>query len=266
MRILFFGDVFGRPGRRVVARTLPALRDEFDYDVCILNCENLASGRGVTRESAEELFEAGVHLFSSGNHLWDRKQSLPYIAEERRIVKPLNYPAQAVGAPWAMVKTSSGARLALVTLAGQSFMPGADSPFATLERVLPALHELTNCIIVDFHAESTAEKRALGYYFDGQVSAVIGTHTHIQTADEQILPEGTAYITDAGMTGPHDSVIGVDKDIILYKMTTGMPRQYEVATDGLQINAVVVDVDDETGRASHIERLRREVNLQGIGE
>ncbi|MCD4828629.1 MAG: TIGR00282 family metallophosphoesterase [Candidatus Cloacimonetes bacterium] len=261
MNILFFGDVFGRPGRRVVKQALPGLKAEFGIDISILNCENLASGRGVTRETAKELFDAGIDLFSSGNHLWDRKQSIEYITGERRIVKPLNYPQKAAGAPWAMAETPSGARLALVVLVGQSFMPGADSPLTTLDRILPELQEQTPCILVDFHAESTAEKRALGFYADGRVSAVIGTHTHIQTADEHILPQGAAYITDVGMTGPHDSVIGVEKEIILYKMTTGMPRQYEVARDGLQINAVVVEVDDDTGRAVRIERIRRTVNL-----
>jgi len=260
VRVLFFGDVFGRPGRQVVKRCLAGLKAEFAIDISILNCENLASGRGVTQDTAAELFDAGIDLFSSGNHLWDRKNTIEYIAEEARIVKPLNFPEQAAGAPWAAVTAPSGVKLVLLTLVGQSFMPGADSPFATLERVLSRLKEISPCILVDFHAESTAEKRALGHCFDGRVSAVIGTHTHIQTADEEILPGSTAYITDAGMTGPHDSVIGIRKDIILYKMISGMPRQYEVAESGLQVNAVVVEIDDKTGRATGIQRVRRMVN------
>ncbi len=258
MRFLFFGDVFGKPGRRVVMNNLHKLRDEFRIDVSIMNCENLASGRGVTQKTASPLFDIGIDAFTSGNHLWDRKQSIDYLHSEPRIVKPLNFPCDAAGSSHYIID-KGGIRICVLTLVGQAFMTGADLPFQSLSRALPGFQRESDMIVVDFHAESTAEKRALGLYFDGQIQAVLGTHTHIQTADEEILPNGTAYITDVGMTGPHDSVIGVKKEIILEKMRTGMPVLYEVAESGLQINAVVFEIDDSTGKAVSIQRVRRSV-------
>ena len=259
MRFLFFGDVFGKPGRQIIMDNLQKLRDEFRIDVSLMNCENLASGRGVTQKTASPLFMIGIDAFTSGNHLWDRKQSIEYIQSEPRIVKPLNFPHDAAGSSHYIID-KGGIRICVLTLVGQAFMAGADLPIQSLGKALPGFQRESDIIVVDFHAESTAEKRAMGLCYDGEIQALVGTHTHIQTADEEILPGGTAYITDVGMTGPHDSVIGVKKEIILEKMRTGMPVQYEVAESGLMINAVVFEIDEATGRAVSIERVRRSVH------
>ncbi len=257
MNVLYLGDIVGKPGRNLVTEHLPNLRKEFDISVCIANGENVAQGRGITEKTAHELFLAGVDVFTSGNHLWDKKESLDFIASEPRIIKPLNFPEKAIGSKYFIFETAEQQKIAVLCLIGQVFMTPADSPYATFERILPEIAEITNIIFIDFHAEATAEKRALGFYLEGKITALIGSHTHIQTADEEILPRGTAYITDAGMTGPHDSVIGTDKEIIMQKFTSGMPLRFDVASGGLQINGVVVIVDDNTGRATDIIRIKR---------
>jgi 2',3'-cyclic-nucleotide 2'-phosphodiesterase len=259
MNVLFIADIFGSPGRQIVSRKLPALRESLQIDVCIANCENVASGRGITEKKAAELFDLGVDVMTGGNHLWDRKEVLDYLKIENRIIRPLNFPARAIGSPFFIKTLASGTKLAIVNLIGQAFMGNADSPIDTLEKILPELRSQTPNIFVDFHAEATAEKRGFGLYFAGKVSAVIGTHTHIQTADEELLPEGTAYITDAGMTGPHDSVIGIRKEIIFERMITGLPTRFEVADSGLQLNAVLITIDDKTGKATYIRRIREKL-------
>ncbi len=256
MNILFIGDIFGEPGRRVIKDHLPGLKEEFQIDICIANGENVAHGKGITEKTASELFDSGIDVFTSGNHLWDRRESIEYLKIEKRIVKPLNYPDGAIGFK-SYIKEINNKKIAIVTLVGQAFMWSANSPFTTLDEFLPELKKETDNILVDIHAEATAEKRALGYYFDGRVSAVIGTHTHIQTADEEILPSGTAYITDVGMTGPHDSVIGMDKNVVLKKLVTCMPQKFIVASEGLQINAVFIKLNDKDGKALKIQRIRR---------
>ncbi len=260
MNVLFFGDIFGKPGRISVKSILPELIEEYDADICLANGENLAAGKGITEKTAGQLFDAGIDIFTSGNHLWDKIDSLPYLAEEKRILKPLNYPVNSIGNNYFLKTGKNGQKLAIVNLIGQAFLSTADSPYFSLKKFLPVLKEKTNKILIDFHAEATAEKRALAFCFDGQVSAFIGTHTHIQTADEEILPQGTAYITDVGMTGPHDSVIGIKKELILKKLETGMPVRYEVAESGIQINAVFIEIDDETGKALKIKRIKRDFN------
>ncbi|MFC1898485.1 TIGR00282 family metallophosphoesterase [Candidatus Cloacimonadota bacterium] len=257
MNVLYLGDIVGKPGRNLVKKYLPDLKKEFDISVCIANGENVAQGRGITEKTANELFQSGVDVFTSGNHLWDKKESLNFIASETRIVKPLNYPEKAVGSKYYIFETAQNKKLAVVCLIGQVFLAPADSPYTTIDKILPEIAEQTPIILVDFHAEATAEKRAMGFYLDGKITVLIGSHTHIQTADEEILTNGTAYITDAGMTGPHDSVIGIDKSIILTKFTSGMPQRYDVASEGLQINGVVVSIDDDTGKATNIIRIRR---------
>lgn len=260
MNILFIADIFGRPGRSIVKKRVKNLISVLNIDICIANCENTASGKGITEKTAADLFDAGIDVLTGGNHLWDRKDSFNYIALEKRIVKPANYPPGAVGNPYFFKSGSNGNKLAIITLTGQAFMNVGDSPFTTLEKTLPLLTKQTKCILVDFHAESTAEKRAFGHYFDGKVSAVIGTHTHIQTADEEILPKGTAYITDAGMTGPHNSVIGITKEIAIGKFLTGMPNKFEVAETGLQLNGVYIKLNPQSGKAVHIERIREKID------
>jgi len=259
MNILFLGDIFGKPGRLIVKEYLESLREEFEIDFCIANGENVAQGRGITSKTAKILFDKGVDAFTSGNHLWDQKETIDFLETEKRILKPLNYPVKAKGSPF-IILNKNNLKLGVISIIGQAFMGPANSPFDVLDENLPKILSETKCILIDIHAEATAEKRALGYYLNGRVSAVIGTHTHIQTADEEILSKGTAYITDAGMTGPHDSVIGVKKEIILEKMSTGMPIRYEVSNSGLQINAVVIRIDPESGKALEIERIKRKIN------
>lgn len=261
IKLLFFGDIFGKPGRQVLYDQLPVLKAEFGPDFIIINGENLADGRGLTEKTVKPLLHAGVDIVTGGNHLWDRNEAWEYIGHHPAIVKPLNYPASAPGNVVCTLRKGE-LELTVLTLCGQIYMPPSDSPFTALERWFednPG-HE-QRCVLVDFHAESTAEKRALGWFTDGHISALIGTHTHIQTADEEILPLGTAYLTDAGMTGPHDSVIGVRKEIILDKFRHSLPLRYETSNLGLQVNAVYLELDPATGRALKIERVRRGLEL-----
>jgi len=260
MNILFIGDIFGKVGRQIILDYLPSLKEEFKVDLCIANGENLAHGRGVTEKTARPLFEAGIDIFTSGNHLWDKKEAFVYLKQENRILKPINYPKRAIGNYYQIWQDKEDNKVAIFCLVGQAFMGPAGNLADSVDKLLPTLQKQTNTIIVDIHAEATAEKRTLGFYLQGKVSAVIGTHTHIQTADEEILPEGTAYITDVGMTGPHDSVIGIKKDIILRRFISGMPVQYEIADSGLQINAILVRTDDKTGKAVEIFRIRRKID------
>jgi 2',3'-cyclic-nucleotide 2'-phosphodiesterase len=259
MRLLFLGDIFGKPGREIAQDYVPFLREKHKVDICIANCENIADGRGITERTAKELFTAGIDVLTSGNHLWDKHESHEYLRNEKRIVRPANYPPGAIGNQFFFAECRNGEMIAVVSLVGQAFMTTALSPYFIMDELLPILNERTKNIFVDFHAESTAEKRAFGLNFDGRISAMIGTHTHIQTADEEILPHGTAYLTDAGMTGPHDSVIGIKKEIIIAKMITGMPLRYEVADSGNQINGVLIDIDSKTGMATSIIRIRDKV-------
>ncbi|HOV16850.1 MAG TPA: TIGR00282 family metallophosphoesterase [Candidatus Cloacimonadota bacterium] len=255
MNIIFLGDVFGKPGRELVLTQLDSLREKYNPDVIIINGENLADGRGLTEKTTKPLFEAGITSVTSGNHLWDRSEALEYLARENRIIKPLNYPSGALGSPFFQVKTDV-INLTILCLTGQAYMPSCDSPYTAMENFLASHNDLTGPILVDFHAESTAEKRAFAFMFEGKISAVIGTHTHIQTADEEILPQGTGYITDVGMTGPHDSVIGVKKQLIIDKMRTGMPVRYEVANSGMQLNGIFLNINQRTRRTEQIIRIR----------
>lgn len=256
MRILFLGDIYGKPGREILKKNLKYLKKEYSIDLCIANFENLADGRGISEKCAKTTFSYGVDFATSGNHLWDKAESLTYLQEEKRICKPLNYPKPQIGMDY-IAGNIGDKKILIVNLAGQSFMPPADSPFISISNLLKDFSLQEYIIFVDFHAEATAEKRALAWYLDGKVSAIVGTHTHIQTADEQILPQGCAYITDVGMTGGHDSVIGVQKDIILSYAIDGIHKPYKVSQKGLEINGVVIEIDDESNLAKKIIRIRR---------
>jgi 2',3'-cyclic-nucleotide 2'-phosphodiesterase len=260
IRLLFFGDVYGKPGRRVLFDHLQSLINEFQTDFAIINGENIADGRGLTEKTSKPLFHCGVDAITGGNHLWDRADSWEYIRNTATIIKPLNFPSVTPGNP-CLTLEKDGKQLSIITLCGQMFMSPSDSPFVSLEKWLQNNPNRPKSLLIDFHAESTAEKRALGWFADGYASAIIGTHTHIQTADEEILPQGTAYITDVGMTGSHDGVIGVRKNIILEKFWHSLPSRYESSDGGLQINAVYIEIDAETGKALKIERIRRKVEL-----
>ncbi|GFE57853.1 TIGR00282 family metallophosphoesterase [Geobacter sp. AOG1] len=258
VNILFIGDVIGKPGRQAVSRELHRLVDQYRLDLVIANGENAAGGFGITEETAKDLFKSGIHLLTSGNHIWDKKDSLEFITREERLLRPANYPPGTAGQGSTVVKTPGGVKVGVLNLEGRVFMNNLDCPFRMADREIARLREETPIIFVDFHAEATSEKTSLGWYLDGRVSAVVGTHTHVQTADERILPGGTAYLTDAGMTGAFDSVIGVRKDEPIEKFLTQVPVKFEIAKNNLRLNGVVVTVHEDTGRAVGIERVNLE--------
>ena len=255
MRILFIGDIVGKPGRELVRRGLSGLVDFHRIDLVIANAENAAAGFGITREIGDQLLEWGVDVMTSGNHIWDKKEALDYIGAESRLLRPANYPAGAPGKGSYLARTRDGRSVGVINVMGRVFMLNIDDPFAVVLREIDALKERTRIIFVDFHAEATSEKIAMGWHLDGKVTALVGTHTHVQTADERILPRGTAYLTDVGMTGPHDSIIGVDIQAALGKFLTALPARFETATDNPRLNAVIIEADEQTGRATDIERL-----------
>jgi metallophosphoesterase (TIGR00282 family) len=255
VKLLFIGDIVGRPGRDLVRHGLPALVDLYGVDLVIANAENSAAGFGITREIGDQLLDRGVDVMTSGNHIWDKKEALDYIGAEPRLLRPANYPEGVPGNGSYLARAKNGQSVGVINLMGRVFMLNIDDPFKVALREIEALRARTRIIFVDFHAEATSEKIAMGWYLDGRVTAVVGTHTHVQTADERILPKGTAYLTDVGMTGPHDSIIGVEIEPALSRFLTGMPSRFETATANPRLNAVVIDVNDETGLATEIERL-----------
>jgi len=255
VRILFIGDIVGRPGRDLIKQGLPSLIDHHEIDFVVANAENAAAGFGITREIGDQLLELGVDVMTSGNHVWDKKEALDYIGVEPRLLRPANYPAGAPGNGRYLARTRDGVSVGVVNVMGRVFMLNIDDPFTGVLRQIDELKSRTRIILVDFHAEATSEKLAMGWHLDGKVTAVVGTHTHVQTADERILPKGTAYLTDVGMTGPHDSIIGVDIDAALGRFLTALPQRFETATGNPRLNAVLIDADEQTGRAIDIERL-----------
>jgi 2',3'-cyclic-nucleotide 2'-phosphodiesterase len=268
LRILFIGDIVGRPGRELVRQGLGGLVDHHAIDLVIANAENAAAGFGITREIGDQLLEWGVDVMTSGNHIWDKKEALDYIGTESRLLRPANYPAGAPGNGSYLARSKDGQTAAVINVMGRVFMPLLDDPFAIVLKEIEALKSRARIIFVDFHAEATSEKIAMGWHLDGKVTAVVGTHTHVQTADERVLPKGTAYLTDVGMTGPHDSVIGVEIQAALGKFITGLPARFDTATENPRLNAVVIDADEQTGRATDIERLSyglEELKDLGIG-
>jgi len=260
MRILFIGDIFGRPGRTIVREKLKELVREQRIDLVLANGENAAAGFGITPSLAEDLFDLGIDVLTTGNHVWDKREIIEYFqmadgnphSPARRLLRPANFPASLPG--WGVFEgQKNGANYAVINLQGRVFMGASDDPFRFADKLLEKIK--AKIIFVDFHAEATSEKVAFGWYLDGRVTAVVGTHTHIPTADEIVLPKGTAYITDVGMTGPYDSVIGVKKELIVDKFLSGMPTRFEAATGDVRLCAVVVQCDDKTGRATRMERL-----------
>ena len=255
MRILMIGDIIGQPGRRAIRRLVPELRKEFGIDLVIANGENTAGGFGITLETAEELLDSGVDVLTSGNHIWDQKEIIPHMNEGLPLIRPANYPE----APGRGYLIQDG--VMVLNLMGRVFMPTLDCPFRTANQVLEeaAAQGAPPVIIVDFHAEATSEKQGMGWYLDGKVSAVLGTHTHVGTVDARILPKGTAYLTDVGMTGPVNSVIGSDTNAVLDRFLTGLPQRFSVAGGPVILNSTLLDVDPETGKALSIQRIDRMV-------
>ena len=257
MKMLFIGDTVGKAGRAIVHQYLKQLQDEYQVDLTILNCENAAAGFGVTPKIADEFFDWGIDVLTSGNHIWDKKEIMPYLDKNSRILRPANYPAGNPGKGVALLKMRSGEQAAVLNLQGRVFMPPTDDPFRVADAELAKLPKDVKVIFVDMHGEATSEKVAMGWYLDGRVSAVVGTHTHIPTADETILPGGTAFLTDAGMAGPFYSVIGVVKEDVIRRFLTSIPSSFESASQDARLNGVFIEVDSQTGKAKQIKRIHR---------
>jgi metallophosphoesterase (TIGR00282 family) len=253
MNILFVGDIFASPGRRIVADHLQDIIETNRIDLTIANAENSAGGFGITPAIAEELLALGVDVLTSGNHIWDKREIFDYLGRQPRLLRPGNYP-EAPGSGVIVYRARNGVECAVINLQGRTFMPSTDCPFRKADQILAALDPAVKVKFLDFHAEVTSEKIAMGWYLDGRVSAVVGTHTHVPTADTRILPGGTAYQTDCGMTGPYESVIGVDTGIIIQRFLTGLPVRMESARKGAELHAVIVDVDEATGKARAVRR------------
>ena len=261
MRILFIGDIFGKPGRSIVRDHVEDIVTTRQIDLVVANAENAAAGFGVTPAIAEDLMGLGIEVLTTGNHIWDKREIIEYFqsangnvrSPARRVLRPANYPAGAPGRGCYEGQTRSGIPYAIINLQGRVFMADIDDPFHTADALLKTVN--AKVILVDMHAEASSEKIAMGWYLDGRVTAVIGTHTHVPTADERILPKGTAYLTDVGMTGPYDSIIGVEKELVLQRFLTGLPARFEPATGDVRLCAAIVDCDEKTGHATAIERL-----------
>jgi metallophosphoesterase (TIGR00282 family) len=253
MNILFIGDIFAAPGRRIVADHLQDIVQTNHIDLAIANAENSAGGFGITPPIAEELFSLGIDVLTSGNHIWDKREIYDYFGRQPRLLRPANYPDETPGRGFVVVKARNGVDCAVMNLQGRTYMPSIDCPFRTADHMLSRIEGI-KVRFVDFHAELTSEKMAMGWYLDGRVSAVVGTHTHIPTADTRVLPGGTAYQTDVGMTGPYDSVIGVRKDIIIQRFLTALPVRMEAAKDSTELHSVILDVDERTGMANSLKR------------
>jgi metallophosphoesterase (TIGR00282 family) len=255
LNILFIGDIVGLEALGMVTRLLPGFKEKYSAEAAIVNGENIFDGKSLNKKQAEELFAAGANIITTGNHVWERWEARPLLKEEHRILRPLNYPRENGGYGFATFETPSGVKVGVLSIQGRVFLPQIDCPFKAADWAVETLLEQTPNIIVDFHAEATAEKQAMGFYLDGRVSAVLGTHTHVQTADERILPQGTAYITDVGMTGPYNSCVGLRTDIAIKRFMLATPHKYEIGQGDLKISGVVIEIDPTTGRAHRIERV-----------
>jgi metallophosphoesterase (TIGR00282 family) len=256
MKLLFVGDVVGKTGRTALKALLPKLTEKYKTDLVVVNGENIAGGFGLSESLVRELFSLGLHVITTGNHVWDKKDFVSYIAKDNRVLRPLNYPEGVPGCGSIVVTVPGGPKAAVVNVSGRVFMSPLDCPFRTTLAEIETLSKETGIIIVDFHAEATSEKIAFGYFLDGKVSAVIGTHTHVQTADERVLPGGTAYITDVGMTGPYNSIIGVEPAQVIRRFLTSMPTKFDVAHGTGLLSCAVVDISNDSGRATAIQRLQ----------
>lgn len=261
LRILLIGDIMGRPGRQAVTRLVPRWRSEGRVDFVLANVENCAGGKGVTAATVREILDAGVDIATTGNHVWDNKDVFNFIESEPRMLRPANYPpwAEVPGRGSAVIESEAGVAVGIINLQGRVFMEPLECPFHTAEQLVAELRQRTPIILVDFHAEATSEKQAMGWHLDGQVSAVFGTHTHVQTADERVLPKGTAYMTDLGMTGAQDSVIGMKPEEVLVRFRRSLPSRFEVAEKNVQLCGALVTVDRDTGSAVAIERVREKL-------
>ncbi len=256
MKVLILGDVVGKPGITVLCQTLRKLKEQHEAEFVVVNVENAADGAGITAKIGDEILATGVDVMTSGNHIYDKREGIAYIETQPRLLRPANYAPETPGRGVWLGSTNSGTQVAVLNLQGRVFMPPTECPFRTADKLITEIGNRAAVIIVDHHAEATSEKLALGRYLDGRVSAVVGTHTHVQTADEQIFPNGTAYITDLGMTGPHDSVIGVESQIVIQRFLRGMPNRFETAAGDARVSGIVVEINESTGKAINIERIQ----------
>ena len=256
MKILFIGDIVGDPGRKIIARQLPGIVEEHEIDVVLGNGENAAGGFGITPDIAQELFDYGIDVITTGNHVWDKKEILQYIQSEQKLLRPANYPDSVPGRGSVVIETTKYGPLGVLQLMGRVSMPLLDCPFQVADRIIERLRRSVRVIMVDMHAEATSEKMAMGWYLDGKVSAVLGSHTHVQTADARIFPGGTAYLTDMGMTGPVNGIIGMKKEPSLERFLTRMPRRLEVAGGACMLSGAIVKVDCQSGTAMSIKRVQ----------
>ena len=260
IKVLVIGDTVGKPGRAACQKLIPKLKDKHGIDFVVVNGENIASGSSITRDSVNEVFSSGVDVITSGDHIFRKKEAAALAEENPHILRPLNYPKGVPGNGFVVATTHSGVKIAVINLLGRVFLQTVDCPFQTVEAALKTIKSQTKIVLVDFHAEATSEKVAMGWFLDGQVSALYGTHTHIQTADETILPKGAAYITELGMSGPYRSVIGRDIDQVLYRFRTQMPGPMEVATEDARLSGALIEIDVESGKAKSIQRIHEKLN------
>jgi metallophosphoesterase (TIGR00282 family) len=260
LKILFVGDIVGNPGRKAAKTIVPNIKRNMKIDFCIANCENAAGGSGITYGVAQELFNAGIDIITLGNHTWSKKDILNFIDSDKRIIRPANYPQELPGNGSTVLDSEKGT-IGVMNLMGRVYLDPIDCPFKAAEREIQYLKSFTKVIIVDMHAEATSEKCAMAWYLNGRVSCVLGTHTHVQTADERILPFGTGFITDVGMTGPYDGILGVNRDIIIKKFLTSMPMKFEIAKGDMQFNAVVLAINENNGKTTNITRITEIVNI-----
>jgi 2',3'-cyclic-nucleotide 2'-phosphodiesterase len=259
MKILLIGDIVGRPGRDAVRKIVPELRKHYALDFVAANAENVAGGSGLTSDTVDELFNSQIDALTSGDHIWKKKEIYERLDKDSRIVRPANFPGPCPGKGASVIKSSAGKQVGIINILGRVFMKQMDCPFRSAEKELKNMPEGVNIVLVDMHAEATSEKIALGRFLDGRVSAVFGTHTHVQTADEKILPRGSAYITDLGMTGAQDSVIGRDANVIIEHFLTCMPAKFEMAENGIELQGAIIDIDEKTGRAVSIKRVKEKI-------
>lgn len=254
MKVLFIGDIVGNPGRKAVKEILPALKRKMEIDFCIANGENAAGGSGITYVVAQELYKTGIDIITMGNHTWSKREILNFIETDKNILRPANYPEELPGNGSTIIEGKNG-KIGVLNLMGRVYMDSIDCPFKAAERELEKLKRSVKIVVIDMHAEATSEKCALAWHLDGRVSCVLGTHTHVQTADERILPFGTGFITDVGMTGPYEGIIGIDREIILNKFISHMPVRFEIAKGDVQFNAVYLELDETNGKTTKIERI-----------
>lgn len=256
LRVLFLGDIVGSPGRNLIEENLVKIKEKYRPHIIIANGENAAGGRGINEKILKQLFQWGINIVTMGNHTWDQKEIFDFIDDYKHLIRPANYPVGTPGNGYAIFNFNTF-KLAVINIQGRTYLPPLDCPFTTATQLIEKIKKETPNIIVDFHAEATSEKQAMGWYLDGQVSAVVGTHTHVQTGDERILSKGTAYITDIGMVGPYDGILGMKREQVIEKFITALPQRFEVDTEGRwQINAVLIEINPNTGKANSIERIR----------